>query len=152
MQTKTTLLNPVAAHAIASAVLVATLAFAPTLAFAAKASAEDRVETRITELRAEIKITPAQEAQWGKVAQVMRDNAKTQDDLTRLRLENEKTMTAVEDLQSYAAIIQAHADGIQTLTPVFAALYDSLSDAQKQEANEAFRHGHRHHHGKHSKH
>jgi hypothetical protein len=149
MQNKTTLLNPMAAHAIASAVLMATLAFAPSLAFAAKASAEDRAETRITELRAQIQITPAQEEQWDKVTQVMRDNAKTQDELTRLRCENEKNMTAVEDLQSYGAIMQAHADGIKTLTPVFAALYDSMSDAQKRGADVAFRHGYRHHHGKH---
>jgi hypothetical protein len=107
---------------------------------------------RITDLRAQIHITPAQEAQWQKVVEIMRDNAKTQDALTQIRLENAASMTAVDDLQSYAALIHAHAEGIQTLAPVFAALYDTMSVTQKLEADEAFRHGERHSHGKHHKH
>jgi periplasmic protein CpxP/Spy len=139
-------------RAVALATLLATLTFASVQAVAAKASAEDRVEVRITELRTQIKITPAQEGQWNKVTQVMRDNAKAQDALTQSRLEKAKTLTAVEDLKSYGEIVAAHADGIQKLIPVFEVLYDSMSDAQKKEADEAFRHGHRHHHGKHSNH
>jgi hypothetical protein len=137
---------------VAVAALLATITFASVQAVAAKASAEDRVEARITELRTQINITPAQEGQWREVTQVMRDNAKTLDRLVKLRLKNAKTMTAVEDIKSYGKIAAAHADGVQKLTPVFEALYDSMSEAQKKEADEAFRHGHRHRHAKNRNH
>jgi len=136
---------------VALAALLAAIAFTPVQAGDAKASAEDRVETRITELHAQIHITPAQEDQWSRVADVMRDNAKIQDALIQRRLEKAEKLTAVEDMKSYGEITAAHAEGAQKLIPVFEALYNSMSDAQKKEADEAFRHGHRHHHGKHGR-
>ena len=129
-----------------SAFFVATLAFTSIQAVAARTSAEDRVEVRISELRSQINITPAQESQWNKVTQVMRDNAMTQDALVKSRIESAKTMTAVEDMKSYGEIVAAHAQGIQKLSPVFEALYAELSVAQKKEADETFRHGHNHGH------
>jgi acyl-coenzyme A synthetase/AMP-(fatty) acid ligase len=89
-----------AARALAAAALVATIAFAPGPVFAAKASSEDRVETRIKDMHAKLKITQAQEEQWAKVAQVMRDNEKTIEPLIKARTANAKTMTAVDDLKS----------------------------------------------------
>ena len=130
-----------AARAVAAAMLVATIAFASGPAVAAKASAEDRAETRINDMHAKLKITQAQEGQWSKVAQMMRDNAKSMDALTQARFENSRKMTAVDDLKSYGEITDAHADGIKRFTPVFATLYDGMSDAQKKEADALFRHG-----------
>jgi BON domain/LTXXQ motif family protein len=108
---------------------------------AARASGSERVEARIKDMHARLKITPVQEDQWAKVAQVMRDNAKSLDALTQSRFEHAKTMTAVEDLKSYGDITDAHADGIKKFTPVFATLYGSMSDAQKKEADGLFRNG-----------
>jgi hypothetical protein len=48
-------------------------------------------------------------------------------------------MTAVDDLKTYSAIAEAHANGIKTLIPVFEALYVSMSDTQKKEADILFR-------------
>jgi periplasmic protein CpxP/Spy len=131
-----------AARAVAAAALVATIiAFASGPVIAAKASAQDRVEARIANMHAKLKITPAQEDQWAQVAQVMRDNANTIEPLIKDRVKNAKTMTAVDDLKSYAAITDAHADGIKKFTPVFETLYESMSDTQKKEADAMFRHG-----------
>jgi len=130
-----------AARAVAAVALAVTIAFAPNVVLAAKASNEDRVEMRIKDMHARLKITQAQEDQWAKVAEVMRDNARSMDALTKARHENAKTMTAVDDLRSYGEITDAHAEGIKRLTPVFAALYDEMSDAQKKEADTLFRHG-----------
>ena len=69
----------------------------------------------------------------------MRDNAKTMDALTRARVDQAPTMTAVEDLKSYTAITQAHAEGLTKFLPAFEALFASMSDAQKAEANTMFR-------------
>jgi protein CpxP len=130
-----------AARAVAAAALAVTIAFAPNVVLAAKPSNEDRVEMRIKDMHAKLDITQAQEDQWAKVAEVMRDNARSMDTLTTARHENAKTMTAVDDLRSYGEITDAHAEGIKRLTPVFAALYDEMSDAQKKEADTLFRHG-----------
>lgn len=145
------------ARLIAAAALVTTLAFAPGFALAADKDAhEDRAELRIKDMHAKLKITPAQEEQWAKVDQAMRDNAKAMDTLTQARADNAKGMTAVDDLKSYGEIAGAHADGIKKLIPVFADLYASMSDAQKREADTLFsrgghghgdhKHGHKHGH------
>lgn len=130
-----------AARAVGAAALVATIALASSPVIAAKVSIAQRVEARITHMHAKLKITPAQEDQWGKVAQMMRDNEKAIEPLINARIENAKTMTAVDDLKSWGEITDAHADGIKKFTPVFATLYDSMSDAQKKQADSLFRHG-----------
>ena len=73
------------------------------------------------------------------MTQVMRENAKTMDALRRARSEKAQTMTAVEDFTSYGEITEVHADGIKKFVPVFSALYDSMSDAQKKNADTIFR-------------
>jgi hypothetical protein len=133
-----------------AAALVTTLAFAPVVVFAADKDAHaDRSEKRIKDMHAKLKITTAEEDQWAKVAEVMRDNAKTMDALTQARVNHAKDMTAVDDLKSYSEIADAHAAGIKKLTPVFADLYASMSDEQKKEANTLFHHGDRMHDRKH---
>jgi len=110
---------------------------------AANTARVDHVEARITRLHATLHITPAQEDLWTTVTQVMRDNAKTMDALTKTRADQAPTMTAVEDLHSYAAITNAHAEGLTKFIPAFEALYASMSDAQKADANTMFRGPHR---------
>jgi periplasmic protein CpxP/Spy len=100
----------------------------------------DRVETRIKELHAKLKITPAQEDLWNNVTQVMRDNAKTMEALIRARADETSTMTAVDDLKSYGEIAEAHADGLKKFVPVFEPLYADMSDAQKRDADKLFHH------------
>jgi protein CpxP len=130
-----------AARIFAAAAFAATIAFGSGPVMAAKTSAEDRVEARIKDMHAKLKITAAQEDQWSRVAQVMRDNAKTMDALTQARHERSKTMTAVEDIKSYLEVAEAHADELRKFTPVFTTLYDGMSDSQKKEADTLFRHG-----------
>ena len=138
------------ARLLSAAAVVVSLALAPTQVIAADQQAhEDRAELRIKQMHDKLMITTAEEAQWGLVAQAMRDNAVTMDTLTAARKSKGKGMTAVEDLRSYGEISEAHAEGIRKLTPVFADLYASMSDVQKKEADLLFSHGDRRHaHGK----
>jgi protein CpxP len=99
----------------------------------------DRVEVRIKELHTVLNLTPAQEELWNNVAQVMRDNAKTMDTLITAR-KDAKPVNAVEDFKSYGEITQAQADGIKKFIPVFEALYASMSDTQKKNADTVFAH------------
>lgn len=127
---------------LTAAGLAASLCFAPGFAFAVDKDAhEDQTEVRIKVLHENLKITPAQEALWSKVAQAMLEDAKNLDVLTQARLEHAKSLTAVDDLKSYGEIAEAHANGIKKLTPVFADLYADMSESQKHEADVLFREG-----------
>jgi protein CpxP len=103
----------------------------------AKRSMTDRVEARIKSLHDRLKITSVQEPQWGAVAQVMRDNAQQMEAAIEQR-QQARGMTAIDDLKAYQGIADAHAQGLQKLVPAFQALYDSLSDEQKKNADTIF--------------
>jgi hypothetical protein len=108
------------------------------------------VDGLIAHLHEVFKITPAQENLFQKLADVMRADANTMSVLAEKRANGAKTMTAADDLKSYSEISEAHADGTRKMIPVFQALYDSMSDAQKKAADDEFReHYAAHHHQKH---
>jgi hypothetical protein len=104
----------------------------------AKAVAADLVEARIKKLHGELHITAAQESQWSPVAQMMRDNGKAIADLQKQRVDDTKTLGAVDQLKAYEAVIDAHAAGVHKFIPVFQSLYDGMSDAQKKTADSVF--------------
>ena len=103
------------------------------------AEARDPVERHIKELHNKLHITAAQQTQWDSLVQVMRDNAKAMIDLQKQRKEDVSTMTAVDAVKSYQAVIEAHEKGMEKFVPAFEALYDSMSDAQKKTADAMFR-------------
>ncbi len=98
------------------------------------------VEKHIKDLHATLKITPAEESQWNQVAQTMRENAKELDRAIDKRDANVGSATAIDDLNSYAEVAQAHANGVKKLASAFSGLYSTMSDDQKKEADEVFRH------------
>jgi hypothetical protein len=100
----------------------------------------DGDEQRIRKLHDRLAITASQEVLWGQLAQVMRTNDERIDELAAERHRRAATMTAVEDLKSYGAITDAHAAGIRAFEPAFQSLYDSMSAAQKSNADDVFRH------------
>ena len=102
-------------------------------------SLESMVDRRITQLHTQLHITPAQSSQWDQFAQVMRDNAKAMDQMYADRAGKLSGMSAVDNMQSFEAIVQARAEGMQKLVPAFQAVYASLSDQQKQQADALFR-------------
>lgn len=97
------------------------------------------VEKRITDLHTRLHITPEQSSQWDQFAQVMRDNAKDIDQAYQDRAQKLGTMSAVDNMQSFAQIEQLRGQQIQKLVPAFQTLYASLSDQQKQDADALFR-------------
>jgi periplasmic protein CpxP/Spy len=112
-----------------------------------RASRTDRVETRIKQLHDQLKITMAQEPQFGAVAQAMRDDAKAMQSAIEQRRQTRSTATAVDELRSYQQVTETHVAGLQKLIPAFQALYDTMSPEQKKTADAAFQHqgrgGHR---------
>jgi len=96
------------------------------------------IEARIKAFHSKLKITEAQEEQWNKLADVMRENAATMEALIKERKNQGKNLNAVEDLKSYSRIADAHAAGLHKFIPVFETLYDSMSDEQKKNADKIF--------------
>ena len=109
----------------------------------AAAPKAERVEARIKELHAKLKITPEQEELWNNVAQAIRENAATMETLIKARRGKAGTLNAVDDLKSYSEIAEAHADGLKKFIPAFEPLYAAMSDAQKKNADTFFRAHHR---------
>jgi len=124
-----------------STVTPATGAGTPASAPAAHTTRHARggIDQRIADLHTRLKITPAQEAQWNQVADVMRQNAAAVEAAIKERVQSAKTMTAMDNLQSYEKIAQAHEQGLEKLIPVFQTLYNSMSDEQKKNADAVFR-------------
>jgi hypothetical protein len=97
------------------------------------------VERRITDLHGKLHITSQQSQQWDQFAQVMRDNAREMDQIYKQRAQKLGSMSAVDNMQSYAQIEQQRAQDVQKLVPAFQTLYSSLSDQQKKTADQIFR-------------
>jgi hypothetical protein len=107
----------------------------------ARPSAVEQTEARIKQLQDELKITKAQEVLWNNMTQVMRENAKDMDALTKDMAKNAKTMNAVEHMKFHRQITEAHLDQLKKLIPPFEAFYASLSDEQKKITDTIFRTG-----------
>jgi hypothetical protein len=108
-------------------------ASAPTL----PPAQEQKLQAHIKSLHDELKITPAEEADWAQFAAVMRANADDMAQAFNARA-NVANMTAPQNMQSYAQLAQVHADGMQKLSAAFQTLYDTFPASQKQIADAVF--------------
>jgi periplasmic protein CpxP/Spy len=93
------------------------------------------VEGRIAFLKAELKITPAQEAQWQHVATAMHENANALDQAISSVRQHSGTMDAVQRLALREQFAKVRADNDARLLNAFKPLYASLSPEQQQVAN-----------------
>ncbi|HUZ63177.1 MAG TPA: Spy/CpxP family protein refolding chaperone [Acetobacteraceae bacterium] len=96
------------------------------------------VEQRIADLHTKLKITPAESTLWNNFATVMRGNAKHMDGLFQQRMTMAGKMTALQNMQSYAQLAQAHADGMAKLLAAFTPLYNAMPAAQKSMTDQVF--------------
>jgi protein CpxP len=106
---------------------------------AAGKNAEERVEQRIKELHAQLRITAAERPQWDQFVQVMRENARDMDQAWLQRVDQFQSMNALQNMQSYEQIAEQHAQHLQKLVPAFQSLYNAMPDQQKQLADQVFR-------------
>jgi hypothetical protein len=113
-----------------------------------------RAEGRIAYLKAELKITPAQEPAFDRYAQVIRDNAvatqKAFEDMRGRRGKDQNT-SAIERVEQRARMAQLRDQQEQQYLAAFRPLYASLSPDQKKVADNLaaphFGRGFRGHHG-----
>jgi protein CpxP len=98
-----------------------------------------RVDRRIADLRSKLHITSAEEPQWHQFADVMRANTRRMAQKFVKREQEFRSMSAVENMKSYAGIAEQHAKNMELLVPAFEDLYNSLSAEQKQTADRLWR-------------
>jgi hypothetical protein len=91
------------------------------------------IEGRLAFLKAEIKITPAQETQWTKFADVVRTTAKNAQASGAM---GGKPATASERMASYEKHLVTRLETVRAVKAAFDPLYNSLSDEQKKIADE----------------
>jgi hypothetical protein len=94
------------------------------------------VDGRIAFMKAELKITPAQEEQWQQVAAAMRDNAKALDQAITTARQSHGSMDAVQRLELREQFAKVRTDNDARLLAAFKPLYASLSPEQQQIANQ----------------
>jgi hypothetical protein len=111
---------------------------APTTQASRDMTTSERIEARIVELHKVLAITPDQEPKWRAVADQMRKNASAIEQASAKRREAFEKMNAIEDLQSYQELSEAHAEGMKQLVMVFTPLYQAMAPNQKQAADSAF--------------
>jgi protein CpxP len=106
------------------------------------------IEGRIAYAKAELKITPAQEADWEKVAGAMRQNdAERRQAFEQARADRGQPMNALQQLERRARFSAERARATDRLLTAFRPLYGSLSEAQKKTADDLLSF-HRFHHGR----
>ncbi len=94
------------------------------------------VEANIASLRQRLQITPAQEAQFNAVANVMRQNARTEANAPHAPPAN---ASAVDFLRAEIQYDEVELAGMKRFLPALEALYATLSPAQRQTADAIFR-------------
>ena len=128
-----------APHAMAQPLPVAATTAEHPAAEGSRHAATAHVDQRIGELHAKLAITPAQQPQWDRFTQVMRDNATAMDRRFQRRRQTLPTMSAAENMQSYAHLVVEHGQDVQKLSAAFTTLYAGLSAPQQRIADQSFR-------------
>jgi hypothetical protein len=96
------------------------------------------VEASIASLHQRLQITPAQEAPFSAVANVLRANARAEATAPHQPPAN---ASAVDELRAEIHYDEIELAGLKRLLPALEALYASLSPAQRQAADATFRQG-----------
>ncbi len=103
------------------------------------AKIQQGVEQHIKMLHRELHITAAEEPQWQQFTQVMRENARAMSDSLDQRAQQISSMTAVEDMTTYAQLATQRSQDLVKLATAFQTLYDTFPEQQKKQADQLFR-------------
>ena len=96
------------------------------------------VEANIASLHQRLQITPAQEAPFNAVANALRANTRAEATAPH---EPPANASAIDELRAEIQYDEIELTGLKKLLPALEALYASLSPAQRQAADMAFRQG-----------
>ncbi len=99
----------------------------------------DHIEGHIAFLKAELNITPAQEAEWDKVAEAMRkDVSESRAAYQHFASASSNQTSAIDSLNERTYYAELRAQGERRFLEAFKPLYGKLSAEQKHAADELF--------------
>ena len=101
--------------------------------------AQAAAEQQIANLQSQLRITTDQAGPWEAFVQVMRENARATDVQFGQRYARMQSLDAVSNLEAYAQVTRAYADGNERLAAAFRRLYGALRPDQRQTADALFR-------------
>jgi Spy/CpxP family protein refolding chaperone len=102
------------------------------------------IDGRIAFLKAELKITGDEAAQWNAVADAMRANSQAMGKLfEEARANRDKPLTAPERLDWRQRFAEARAQAAERFAAAFKPLYDRMSDDQRKAADALLQPHHR---------
>ena len=93
------------------------------------------VEGRIAFLKAELKVTDAQQPLWNAVAEAIRSNVKDMAGMPHGMAMMGGSATLPEKLAAHEKMMAAHLDGLRRVRTAFEPLYAALSADQKKTAD-----------------
>lgn len=145
------ILGALGAATLATGMATAPLAFAQPAADATRMSQHahrlpgERIDARLAYAKEALKITPAQEAQWNALAEVLRRHARTTDEQIAQRRNEprDRSLSAIERLQRREELMAAASARATEVLEAAKPLYAVLSDDQKKEADALLSRGNR---------
>lgn len=93
-------------------------------------------EGRIAFLKAELRITPAQESKWTAFADAVRAGTRGTDKMPAMMADKAKGSTAPAMLESYEQVLSGRLDAVRATRAAFLPLYESLTLEQRKIADE----------------
>ena len=96
----------------------------------------DHVEGRIAYLKAELKITDAQTAQWDRFAGTLRSTARSMTGMHQQMMQGGAPASLPARLELREKMLSAHLQALKGLGAALDPLYAAFSDEQKQVADE----------------
>ena len=97
------------------------------------------IEGRLAYVKAELKVTDAQEPLWNAYAVAARDNAKTMiARCTTMTGKRDSQLSLPDRLDKNEQLMAAHLDAVRAMDKALKPLYSALSDAQKKSADQLF--------------
>lgn len=99
----------------------------------------DRIDGRVAFMKAELKITPAQEAQWQVLEKAMRDSAASRKSMReQFKADKDKPKTSVERLKAREKFAVARLEQMKAFNAAYEPLYNAMSEQQRKAADELF--------------
>ena len=102
------------------------------------AGASATLEAHIAQVKRQLGITQAEASQWAKFVAMEHENA-----MAKAAVEHayaaEVSPSAVDTLRYYGKSVQAHADGLARMVPIFEALYALMPPDQRTRADAVMR-------------
>jgi LTXXQ motif family protein len=98
------------------------------------------IDGRLAYVKAELKISEAQESLWNSYAAAARDNASSMlaHCTTMMSLHGGSTVSLPDRLDQHEQLMTAHLEAMSAMNKALKSLYAGLSDSQKHAADELF--------------